>query len=140
MRSLAVTSFDWLLLTIAFGSLALLGLRLYRVRSAAEAQDMGPRLDVVIDQLRAGLESADSARIHSKRAPLLSVKEAEVEVSFVLKRENKNDAEAQLHVVTLGTSEGLSREQVHKLKVTFVPAQASRSGSSAPQSEEKGGQ
>ena len=86
--------------------------------------------------LRDELEQLDDERSRDERAPLFRVGNAEIEVSFVVKREAGAEGKVELQVVTVGGTEKWSQEQVQNIKLNLLTT-PTRKDQSAPEEPSK---
>jgi len=108
---------------------ALIGWMLCRwqFRSPAVSEtDAGLGLQTLVGQLRSELERMEEDRQSHERGALFEVKNFDLELSFVIKKSEKNKAEFETELATIGTERELGRENTDKitLHMELVPPES----------------
>ena len=90
---------------------------------ALEDSSRGLGIQTLVSQLRHELEQMEEDRLTHERGALFKVKDFDLELSFVIRKSQKDSAEIHPEVVTVGSEREFGRENTNKitLHMELVP-------------------
>ena len=123
---------DWLILGAAVVIALVMGYRLFPQATETVAGRSGLGVDTLVGCLQQELQRVEAELVTQGRSPLFKLKEATVDLSFVVTNSTTKDEKVEFKVLTFGSSAQQSRQDVQRLTVTWTAAEG-RQGQSVPE-------